>query len=113
MNDPFPEPTDAERAEAGALEVEVTRSGGMAGIRRRWHAVAVADDRPRWDALLARCPWEDAPEETAGADRFVWRIRASCPGEAPPERTARLPESALVGPWLEVVRAVQSAAERP
>lgn len=112
MNDPSPEPTGAEPAEAGALEVEVTRSGGMAGIRRRWHAVAVADDRPRWDALLARCPWEDAPEHAA-ADRFVWRIRASCPGEAPPERTARLPESALVGPWLEVVRAVQDAAERP
>ncbi|MET2012138.1 protealysin inhibitor emfourin [Microbacterium chocolatum] len=113
MNHPSPDPTDAERAQAGALEVEVTRSGGMAGIRRRWHTVAVDDARGRWDALLARCPWEEQAPETAGADRFVWRIRASCPGEEVPERTATLSESALVGPWLEVVRAVQDAAERP
>ena len=88
--------------------IVVVRSGGVAGIRRHWQAEPPDDDAPRWIELIERCPWDDGDdaEESPGADRFIWRIRAQTPGG---ERERELPESRLSGPWRELVDAVRDA----
>lgn len=94
--------------------VEVTRTGGIAGIARTWRAAPAADAAPRWVELIERCPW-DAPEPAAGdgADRFEWDIRAEVDTAA---HSARLRDGALAGPWRVLVDEVRSegvAVARP
>lgn len=95
-----------------AVVIVVTRSGGVAGIRRGW-AVETADPNG-WQPLVDACPWQDEPER-AGADRFVWRIEVRAPE---PPREVELPENAVHGPWRELVDRVREegrpiAAARP
>jgi hypothetical protein len=99
---------DADDDEAGdeTLVVAVTRSGGFAGLTRVWKAAPREDEASRWRDLISRCPWDERPAEDArGADRFRWSIHATCrPDE---DRTADLPDRALIGPWRELVDAVR------
>ena len=99
---PEPDPAPADPA----LVVAVTRTGGFAGLTRRWTAEPREDEAPVWIDLIARCPWDErADVEPGGADRFVWRIRAQClPDE---EREADLPDRAVTGPWRDLVDAVR------
>lgn len=84
------------------VRIQVTRSGGVAGIRRGW---CVESHEPgTWEPLVAACPWGDEPQESGGADRFVWRIEVTAP---PPTRTAEVPETALHGPWRELLERVR------
>lgn len=100
MSEP-PPATDAP------IVIAVVRTGGIAGIRRRWQVEAGPDDAGGWIDLIDRCPWDqEAPTDT-GADRFVWRIRARTPVE---RRERELPDSALDGPWRALVEAVRQAA---
>lgn len=107
--------TDAP-AEAGepAVEIDVARTGGFAGVTRRWTAQPPEDEASEWISLLDRCPWDRAPRpaeaddaSTPGPmpDRFVWWIRASWTGADP--REAELPEEQLTGAWRELVDAVR------
>ncbi|MDR6867129.1 hypothetical protein J2Y69_001728 [Microbacterium resistens] len=123
---PGPEPGPAP---ASAIVIIVTRSGGIAGIRREWRVEPPQDGTERWAALVDLCPW-DAPAPTDreadrgaehdtdrgverdtdhGADRFVWRIDV----RMPTRRCEReVPETQLNGPWRTLVDAVRDAAGR-
>lgn len=105
---------------AASVAVTVTRSGGIAGLRREWTARPEKDDVPRWIALIEGCPWDAAGGEDEvgdddgprgpgqpGGDRFEWRIRASC---GPDTRDVRLPDRHLQGPWRTLVDEVRDAA---
>lgn len=84
-----------------AVVIRVTRSGGVAGIRRGWRIESAEPDR--WMPLVDACPWQDEPC-SPGADRFVWRIEVRAPE---PPRSAELPETAVQGPWRELVDRVR------
>jgi len=95
-----PRPTDPR------VVIAVVRTGGIAGIRRRWRVEPDPDDASQWIALIERCPWDDEGADDSGADRFVWTIRARTPSE---KRERDLPDSQLSGPWRELVDAVRRA----
>lgn len=92
-------------AEPAEVRIQVTRSGGVAGIRRGW--CVESQEADAWEPLVAACPW-DAEPECVGADRFVWLIEVAAP---PPVRTARLPAGAVHGPWRELVERVREQGE--
>ena len=99
-----------------AVAVTVVRSGGLAGMRRRWVVEADASDADPWIALVEACPWDDCGSASAssasnprGADRFSYRLSARVRGA---ERQADLAESDAVGPWRTLIDAVRSASAR-
>ncbi len=122
------------------LRITVARSGGVAGITPSWSITASEEPEvDSWLSLVASCPWDaPGPEADAnGADRFVYSIRVLLPtaasgtgvddgadGGHPPsaseapdaararERDARVPETALQGPWRELVDRVKQASAR-
>ncbi|MFT4156390.1 MAG: hypothetical protein QM630_00450 [Microbacterium sp.] len=96
-----PEPDDAP------VVIAVVRTGGVAGIRRRWRVEAPSEEAGAWIALIESCPWEEPAHECRGADQFVWSIRARTPSE---RREQELPDRALDGPWRELVDAVRAAS---
>ncbi|MET0736177.1 MAG: protealysin inhibitor emfourin [Microbacterium sp.] len=102
----------AEHSQPLLVAVTVVRTGGIAGTRREWRAEPPAEEAPRWIELIEECPWDAAVELSAsrGADRFVWRIDARC---GPRERGAELPDSAVHGPWRELVDHVRAAGAGP
>jgi len=61
---PSPDPTGASEPRP-AVEVDVARTGGIAGITRRWSAQPPAAEASEWISLIDRCPWNQA---TAAAD---------------------------------------------
>ena len=100
-----------------AVAVTVTRTGGIAGMRRTWRAQPDPAESPQWIALIDGCPWDAAdparPIPPSGADRFVWHVDARC-GES--AREAALPDPEVQGPWrdlIDAVRSAQKAAEPP
>ncbi|WP_353115022.1 protealysin inhibitor emfourin [Microbacterium sp.] len=98
-------------AEGPAIVILVMRSGGIAGLRRRWEVAARGDDEGRWTELLESCPWDDpAPRPDGGADRFTWSIRARMSDD---ERVRDLPESAVTGAWRDLIDAVRAASHAP
>lgn len=108
------EPPGAEQADAGhsttPVAVAVVRSGGIAGLSRRWRVEIDASDSTdaeTWIALIDRCPWNDDVESSTGADRYVWSIRARTPSE---RRERELPDAALSGAWRDLVDAVRAAS---
>lgn len=97
-------PTGSDAADGVAIRV--ARSGGIAGMTRRWSVQPADADAEPWMALVDRCPWDQPCPPGTGADRFVWRIEARI-------RRARheqvIPEEHLQGPWRDLVDAVRSA----
>ena len=101
----------AEDAIAGADEnrivIAVVRSGGFAGLRRRWRVEPAIDAELSWMALVDRCPWDERIEsEQPGADRYVWSIHARLRDE---QRQQVVPDALLQGAWRELVDAVRDA----
>jgi hypothetical protein len=94
---------------AAHVVVQVVRSGGMAGLSRRWRVESAPADAPRWVALIERCPWDAAASPATGADRFVWHITASISDDAP-VREARVPDARLDGAWRALVDGVRDAS---
>ena len=111
---------------APPIEVDVARTGGFAGITRRWTAQPPEDEASEWISLIDRCPWDDAPAPDDDrkamrgavpraaprqpiADGFVWWIRASWSGEPAGSHTreAELPDDAVTGAWRELIDAVR------
>jgi hypothetical protein len=86
------------------LTILVVRSGGIAGIPRRW-AVDEQEPGDDWIALLEACPWDAVVADDASRDRFVWRIEARM---ARRHREASVPDRELTGPWRELVDRVQA-----
>lgn len=93
------------------VSIAVERTGGIAGLVRRWTVAAARDEDDRWVSLVAACPWPEAdsavPSVAAGADRFCWSLTAVQDGET---RHVELGESELDGPWRTLVDAVRAAA---
>src|SRR5690606_8995988 len=87
------------------VRIRVTRSGGVAGVRRGW--CVESQEGAVWRGLVEACPW-DAEPPRASADRFVWRIEVDAPE---PPRTTVLPEAAVRGPWRLLVERVQEEGE--
>lgn len=92
--------------DTGAIVVKVVRSGGFAGLRREWTAEPGRDEASVWITLIEDCPWEaaSATPRAGGADRFVWAIDATCERA---ERSARLGDGDMRGPWRALVDAVR------
>jgi hypothetical protein len=97
-----PAPTDPQ------VVIAVVRTGGIAGIRRQWRVEPDPADAPEWLSMVDSCPWDADGDTSTGADRFVWLIRVHTPSE---KRERELPDSALDGPWRELVDAVRAAAK--
>ncbi|MFE7845985.1 protealysin inhibitor emfourin [Microbacterium sp. NPDC057407] len=106
MQEPHPSGTDTGAAER-PVAVLVTRTGGFAGLTKRWRAEPPESEASEWIALISQCPW-DAVETTGnprGADRFTWAIHARCGEEH--EHDAELADDDLVGAWRQLVDAVR------
>ncbi|KZE88968.1 hypothetical protein AVP41_01759 [Microbacterium sp. TNHR37B] len=92
------------------VSIAVERTGGIAGLVRRWTVDGTRDQDDRWAALVAACPWPDAGSATSGiavgADRFCWSLTAMQDGDT---RHVELSESELEGPWRTLVDAVRAA----
>ncbi|MGR0320017.1 protealysin inhibitor emfourin [Agromyces sp. ZXT2-3] len=87
------------------MEVEVTRSGGLAGLRLTWTVeVENQPDPEEWVLLVERLPWSETPPAPPEPDRYVYRIRCE-----PHEAT--LAERQVQGPWRDLVDRVRDAAE--
>jgi hypothetical protein len=59
------------------MDVEVIRSGGIAGLRLTW-TVHVEDqpDPEEWELLIERLPWGETPPAPPEPDRYqVERVR--------------------------------------
>ncbi|PCE15505.1 hypothetical protein AUC47_11445 [Microbacterium sp. SZ1] len=99
--------SESPRQTDGPVVIAVVRTGGIAGIRRQWTVEPEPDEAPRWITMVERLPWDDDADAGRGADRFVWLIRVRTPSE---RRERELPDSALDGPWRELVDAVRAAS---
>lgn len=100
-------------AEPTGLSVRVLRSGGFAGLTRRWEVELPASDADAWIVLVDSCPWPDRVSESAaeGADRFVWQVTVWLPPSD--DRIAVLGDDEITGPWSELIDAVREAAREP
>jgi hypothetical protein len=84
------------------MKVIVTRTGGMAGLRRTWEVtVDEQPDRESWNELLTRLSWDRRPPTPPQPDRYVYEIRCS-------RRRVVLPEQQVTGAWRELVDRVRS-----
>lgn len=91
------------------IVVRVVRSGGFAGMRKEWTAEPAHDQASVWITLIEDCPWDAASHTPRpdGADRFVWVIEATCQRD---ERSVRLSDGEMHGPWRALVDAVREFA---
>lgn len=105
----------ADDADQSRIVVAVVRTGGLAGLRRRWRVEPDAAQAPQWVALVERCPWDEQADAgqadagqnlDAGADRFVWSIHAVLRKQ---QRERVVPDTQLQGAWRELVDAVREA----
>ncbi|SFN54302.1 protealysin inhibitor emfourin [Mycetocola miduiensis] len=90
------------------MKVTETRSGGFAGIPRRWQVFLEKEpDEESWLALLRRLPWDDLPRDAPQPDRYLYRINCE-PDESVfrEPREALIPEQDLTGAWRELVERV-------
>lgn len=87
------------------MDVIVSRSGGIAGLRLTWEVhVEEQPDPDEWYVLIREIPWGTPPPAPPEPDRFIYRIRCE-----PHEAT--LAERQLTGPWRELVERVQERTE--
>ena len=102
---------EGDSAPAPHVAVRITRSGGVAGITRRWHAQAPVGNEQEWVTVINECPWDETRPTLSRPDGFTWRIVAIVRHD---ERSVTLPESAAVGPWATLIDVVRAAsAEAP
>ena len=105
--------TDA-RGSATTVAVTVVRSGGFAGLTRRWGVRAPAPEADAWIELVEDCPWGAVADRAAasgaphGADRFSWSVRATVRGDA---LRAELAEAEVAGAWRTLIDAVRAASD--
>lgn len=89
------------------MKVSVTRSGGIAGVTRRWEAVV--DDQPDGESLLTllrTLPWDDLPHDASESARDHFSYRIDCEAhepDFPQPREAVIPDQNLTGAWHELV----------
>jgi len=96
------------------MDVIVSRSGGLAGLRLTWQVRV--DDQPDsddWYVLIEQIPWSELPPAPPEPDRFVYRIRCEPLQATVDDRAhdATLAERQLTGPWRKLVDLVQDRTE--
>lgn len=98
----------ADDAGRARIVVAVVRTGGIAGLRRRWRVEPEPEHAPKWVELVERCPWDERLDDALnrGADRYVWNIHAVISDE---QREQVIPDTRLEGAWRELVDAVREA----
>jgi hypothetical protein len=109
--DPAGDERPVSSSAASPVEIAIARTGGFAGLTRRWTARPREEEATWWISLIDRCPWDDLTGDTAArtapvADGFVWSIRARWPDDH--AREAELPEDAITGAWRDLVEAVRA-----
>ncbi len=113
QNDETPPPSRQRRVAGHPhVAVRISRSGGVAGITRRWQAEAPRGDEAQWVAAIEDCPWEEAvgyESHASRADDFMWRIVAVIRHD---ERSITLPDEYVTGPWQHLVGVVRDASTR-
>lgn len=93
------------------VAVTIVRSGGFAGLTRRWAVTAPPADAEQWITLVDECPWDDDRDGTPdGADRFAWSVQATLPDAS---LRADLTETQASGPWRTLIDAVREASDDP
>ena len=103
---PVGAPAESDAAAADGVAILVARSGGIAGMTRRWSVQPSGEDAGHWVGLVERCPWDEETPPGTGADRFVWRIEVRIRQE---HHEQVIPEERLSGPWRDLVEAVREA----
>ena len=88
------------------VAIRVARSGGIAGMTRRWSVQPSGGDAAHWIVLVEQCPWDETVPRGTGADRYSWRIEVRIRQE---RHEQVIPEEHLLGPWRALVDAVQEA----
>ena len=109
-DDPVGVPADSASAGDDGVAILVARSGGIAGMTRRWSVTPSGGEAEHWMILVERCPWGEQPAAGAGADRFIWRIEARIRRV---HHQQVIPEDHLAGPWRDLVDAVRAADAAP
>lgn len=96
------------------MKVTVTRSGGFAGIPRRWQVfVEKEPDEEAWLVMLRTLPWDDVPQDAPQPDRYLYRIDWEPVGPAEHDnREVVIPEQKLTGQWRELVDRVRERDEQ-
>lgn len=88
------------------IRIVVSRSGGFAGLTRTWTVeVSEAEAEQRWLPLLDELESGSIPDD--GRDRYVYHVTVGY-------REVDVGESAVQGPWKELVeRAKQASPDKP
>lgn len=92
------------------LTITVVRSGGFAGLTRRWSVSSAVDDADDLIELVNACPWREVARDEKSRDRFIYVITVRAPRK---RRAATVPESSLTGPWKSLVQRVQEENSGP
>jgi hypothetical protein len=96
------------------VQVVLTRTGGVAGLRRQWTVETEHQPNPEhWTRLAGSLPWTGAGGTATSAsttdqrpDQFVYRLRCD-------NREISLAESQLTGAWREFADLVITAQPPP
>lgn len=87
------------------MKIVVSRSGGFAGMTRTWTVeVSPAEAEERWLPLIEGAGSSDSPGPQR--DRYVYRIRVGY-------REVTFPESAVTGPWKELIERAEHGQPGP
>lgn len=82
--------------------IEVSRSGGFTGLTRTWSVdVSSTEAEERWLPLLDQA--DPGGSEETQRDRYVYHIAVGY-------REVTVAESAVQGPWKELVERVKNAS---
>lgn len=89
------------------MRVVVTRTGGIAGLRREWSVdVETQPDADAWRRQLDALPWRDADESGGRPDGFVYVVRVEDGGAG---RSVTLGEARTGSPWRALIDHVRTA----
>ena len=128
LPNPDPPRPDPRRATdpTPAVEVDVARTGGVAGITRRWSAQPPESEASEWISLIDRCPWTQAPSpvdvdvdgvgaQDPSATTATDRSRSRADAPAADERTGAAPTAPPRAPtpdgFVWFIRATWSGAD--
>lgn len=93
------------------MRIDISRSGGFAGLTRRWSIEPDGEEEDQWRELIDACPWDEADDGGNQPDRYIYRIEAVQYRSAVREQyRATVPEHLLSGAWRQLIEKTQQAA---
>ena len=95
-----------ETPDEAEVEIDLTRSGGVAGHTAAWRVRAQGADSEEWKQLLQQCPWSAKTEKSvAHPDRYTFQIEVG-------NQRISLPEERVLGAWRQLVNRVMEEGQR-